>query len=113
MNTEAALLSAICKNKDIATVLTDNVDEIFVSHRDVWEGLKSYYLKFRAVPDTSVLTEKFPDFEPEQTKGETGYYLDNLKNEFLTSRIKDILIRNGSSLKSNRSEEHTSELQSH
>ena len=72
MNTEAALLSAICKNKDIATVLTDNVDEIFVSHRDVWEGLKSYYLKFRAVPDTSVLTEKFPDFEPEQTKGETG-----------------------------------------
>ena len=26
---------------------------------------------------------------------------DNLKNEFLTSRIKDILIRNGSSLKSN------------
>ena len=39
MNTEAALLSAICKNKDIATVLTDNVDEIFISHRDVWESL--------------------------------------------------------------------------
>lgn len=101
MNSEAALLSAICKNKDIATVLTDNVDEIFTSHRDVWEGLKSYYLKFRAVPDTSVLQEKFPDFEPEGVKGETGYYLDTLKNEFLTSRIKDVLIRNGSSLKSN------------
>jgi len=101
MNTEAALLSAICKNKDIATVLTDNVDEIFVSHRDVWEGLKSYYLKFRAVPDVTVLQEKFTDFEPEAIKAETGYYLDNLKNEFLTSRIKDILIRNGSSLKNN------------
>ena len=69
MNTEAALLSAICKNKDIATVLTDNVDDIFISHRDVWEGLKSYYLKFRSVPDSSVLVEKFPDFEPEQVKG--------------------------------------------
>ena len=101
MNTEAALLSAVCKNKDIATVLTDNVDEIFLSHRDVWEGLKSYYLKFRAVPDVSVLQEKFKDFEPESVKGETGYYLDSLKNEFLTSRIKDILLRNGSSLKSN------------
>jgi replicative DNA helicase len=101
VNTEAALLSAICKNKDIATVLTDNADEIFISHRDVWEGLKSYYLKFRAVPDVSVLQEKFIDFEPEQVKGETGYYLDTLKNEFLTSRIKDILIRNGSSLKNN------------
>jgi replicative DNA helicase len=101
MNTEAALLSAVCKNKDIATVLTDNVDEIFLSHRDVWEGLKSYYLKFRAVPDVSVLQEKFKDFEPESVKGETGYYLDSLKNEFLTSRIKDILLRNGSSLKNN------------
>jgi replicative DNA helicase len=101
MNTEAALLSAVCKNKDIATVLTDNVDEIFLSHRDVWEGLKSYYLKFRAVPDVSVLQEKFKDFEPESVKGETGYYLDTLKNEFLTSRIKDILLRNGSSLKNN------------
>ena len=99
MNTEAAVISAICKNKDISTVLSDNVDEVFLSHRDVWEGLKSYYLKFRAVPDVSVLQEKFKDFEPEQVKGETGYYLDNLKNEFLTARIKDILLRNGSKLK--------------
>jgi replicative DNA helicase len=101
MNTEAALLSAICQNKDIATVLTDNVDDIFISHRDIWEGLKSYYLKFRAVPDTSVLIERFPDFEPEVVKGETGYYLDNLKNEFLTSKMKDILLRNGVNLKNN------------
>jgi replicative DNA helicase len=101
MNTEAALLSAICKNKDIATVLSDNVDDIFTSHRDVWEGLKSYYLKFRAVPDVSVIQEKFKDFEPESVKGETGYYLDNLKNEFLTTRVKDVLLRNGASLKNN------------
>ena len=101
MNSEAAVISAVCKNKDIATVLTDNVDEIFLSHRDVWEALKSYYLKFRAVPDISVLQERFKDFEPEPIKGETGYYLDNLKNEFLTSRIRDVLLRNGTSLKNN------------
>jgi replicative DNA helicase len=101
MNSEAAVISAVCKNKDMATVLTDNVDDIFTSHRDVWEGLKSYYLKFRAVPDISVLQEKFKDFEPEQVKGETGYYLDNLKNEFLTAKIKDVLLKNGASLKHN------------
>jgi replicative DNA helicase len=111
MNSEAALLSAICKNKDIATVLTDNVDDIFISHRDVWEGLKSYYLKFRAVPDSSILVEKFPDFDPEPVKGETGYYLDNLKNEFLTTRIKDILLRNGVSLKSNAAKRVLAEMQ--
>lgn len=101
MNSEAATISAICKNKDITKVLSENLDDIFLSHRDVWEGLKSYYLKYRAVPDASVLQEKFPDFEPEIVKGETDYYIDNLKNDFLTYRIKDLIIRNSSSLKSN------------
>jgi replicative DNA helicase len=111
MNSEAAVISAVCKNKDIATVLSDNVDEIFTSHRDVWEGLKSYYLKFRAVPDVSVLQEKFKDFEPESVKGETGYYLDTLKNEFLTSRVKDVLLRNGANLKSNSATRVIMEMQ--
>ena len=111
MNSEAAVISAVCKNKDIATVLSDNVDEIFTSHRDVWEGLKSYYLKFRAVPDVSVLQEKFKDFEPESVKGETGYYLDTLKNEFLTSRVKDVLLRNGASLKNNSATRVIMEMQ--
>jgi replicative DNA helicase len=112
MNSEAAVISAVCKNKDIATVLTDNVDEIFISHRDVWEGLKSYYLKFRAVPDISVIQEKFKDFEPESVQGETGYYLDTLKNEFLTSRLKDILMRNGVSLKNNSAKRVLLDIQS-
>ncbi len=51
MNTEAELISAVCKNKDISTLLADNVDEIFTSHRDIWESLKSYYYKFKAVPE--------------------------------------------------------------
>jgi hypothetical protein len=112
MNTEAAVISAICTNKDISTVLSDNVDDIFQSHRDVWEGLKAYYLKFRAVPDVSVLQEKFKDFEPESVKGETGYYLDTLKNEFLTTRIKDILLKNGTKLKSDSATRVLMDMQS-
>jgi len=100
LNTESAVISAICSNKDIATVMAENVDDIFISYRDVWEGLKSYYLKFRSVPDISVLQEKFKDFEAEPVKGETGYYLDQLKNEFLASRLRDLLMKSGSSLKS-------------
>ena len=88
MNTESALITAVCKNKDISTVMAGNLDEIFTSHRDVWEGLKSYYLKFKAVPDVSVLQEKFKDFEPEGVKGETAYYLDSLKNEYLSENFQ-------------------------
>jgi replicative DNA helicase len=103
MNAESAVITAVCTNKDISVVLADNVDEIFTTHRDVWEGLKSYYLKFKAVPDVSILTEKFKDFEPASVKGETGYYLDNLKNEYLSGRIRNLLLSSGASLKTNAS----------
>ena len=99
MNTEAELLSAVCKNKDISTILADNSDDLFISHKDIWEGLKSYYYKFRAVPEATILQDKFKDFEPVETKGETGYYLDKLKNEFVGNKLKTILMQAGSSLK--------------
>ena len=99
MNTEAELISAVCKNKDISTILADNSDDLFVSHKDIWDGLKSYYYKFRAVPEASILKDKFKDFEPVETKGETGYYLDKLKNEFVGNKLKTILMQAGSSLK--------------
>lgn len=99
MNTEAELISAVCKNKDISVLLADNVDEIFTSHKDIWEGLKSYYYKFRAVPEAGILQEKFNDFEPVSTKAETGYYLEKLKNEYLASRLKSIILHAGNSLK--------------
>jgi replicative DNA helicase len=99
VNTEAELISAVCKNKDISTILADNSDDLFVSHKDIWEGLKSYYYKFRAVPEAGILQDKFKDFEPVETKGETGYYLDKLKNEFVGNKLKGILLQAGSSLK--------------
>ena len=99
MNTEAELISAVCKNKDISTILADNSDDLFVSHKDIWEGLKSYYYKFRAVPEAGILQDKFKDFEPVETKGETGYYIDKLKNEFVGNKLKTILLQAGSSLK--------------
>jgi len=99
VNTEAELISAVCKNKDISTILADNSDDLFVSHKDIWEGLKSYYYKFRAVPEAAILQDKFKDFEPVETKGETGYYLDKLKNEFVGNKLKTILMQAGSSLK--------------
>jgi replicative DNA helicase len=103
MNTESAVITSVCTNKDIATVLAEDIDDIFVSHRDVWEGLKSYYLKYKSVPDVSVLSERFKDFEPAKVKGETSYYLDQLKNEYLTSRLRNLLLSSGASLKTEAS----------
>jgi replicative DNA helicase len=112
MNTESAVITSVCKNKDISTVLAENIDEVFTSHRDVWEGLKSYYLKFKSVPDVSVLTEKFKDFEPTNVKGETAYYLDQLKNEYLASRLRNLLLSSGASLKTEASSRVILQMQS-
>ena len=112
MNTESAVITSVCTNKDIATVLAENIDEVFTSHRDVWEGLKSYYLKFKSVPDVSVLTEKFKDFEPVKVKGETAYYLDQLKNEYLASRLRNLLLTSGASLKTEASSRVILQMQS-
>jgi replicative DNA helicase len=112
MNTEAELLSAVCKNKDISTLLADNVDEIFTSHKDIWDSLKSYYYKFKAVPEVGILMERFKDFEPVETKAETGYYLDKLKNEYLTGRLKNIIIQSGSALKEDAATRVLGDLQS-
>lgn len=111
MNTEAELLSAVCKNKDISTLLADNVDEIFTSHKDIWESLKSYYYKFKAVPEAGILMERFKDFEPVETKAETGYYLDKLKNEYLTGRLKSIILQSGSALKEDAASRVLGDLQ--
>jgi replicative DNA helicase len=112
MNTEAAVITSVCKNKDISTILADNVDEIFQSHRDVWEGLKSYYYKFKSVPEVNVLQEKFRDFEPVNVTAETGYYVDQLKNEYLSSRMRNLLMKSGASLKDNAASRVLSDMQS-
>jgi replicative DNA helicase len=101
MNTEASVISAVCKNKDISTLLAENVEDLFQSHKDVWEGLKSYYYKFKAVPDVTILEERFKDFESSDTKGETAYYLDKLKDEYLSSKIRNLLMKSGTDLKTN------------
>jgi replicative DNA helicase len=112
VNTEATLISAVCKNKDISTLLADNVDELFTSHRDIWEGLKSYYYKFKAVPEVGVLQDKFKDFEPDSNiKAETGYYLDTLKNEYLSARLKSIMLKGGSLLKEEAASRVLSQMQ--
>jgi replicative DNA helicase len=112
MNTEAELISAVCKNKDISTLLADNADDLFNSHKDIWDALKSYYYKFKAVPEVGVLQDKFKDFEPVPTKAETGYYLDKLKNEFISSKIKSVLIQAGSALKEDAASRVLANMQS-
>lgn len=95
---EGKLISAICKNKDSVVLLS--VDEqLFRSHLDIFLGLKSYYQKYKAIPDAGLLEEKFMQFDPVEVTGETEFYLNELKEDYIASNLRNILLVSGSALK--------------
>jgi replicative DNA helicase len=113
VNIEAKVITAVCKNKDISTLLASNVDELFTAYRDVWESLKNYYYKFKAVPEVGIIMERHRDFEPDSSaNAETGYYLDQLKNEYISSRLKTIILQAGSALKEDSAARVLADIQS-
>lgn len=99
MNSEAALISAVCKNKDIGVVLSENVSDLFVSHADVIQDLKNYYDKYSAVPEVEQLVERHSQFIPEKITAPTEYYLDELRESFMQSKLKQTLLAAGKGLK--------------
>jgi len=64
---------------------------MFSTHGDVWKGLKDYYFKYQSVPESDVLSSKFSDFENIELGGETAFYVDELRNEFINDKLADII----------------------
>lgn len=98
MTAEASLISAVCVNKDISVLYAENVDELFVAHGDVWDTIKEYYDRYKSVPPLEFLEKKHDEFEPETVSGATEYYLDELKNEYIGARIRQINMKSAKAL---------------
>lgn len=98
MNLEAETINAICKDKDLSATFADNVDDFFTAYADVWAGLKSYYARYKVVPDASVLAERFADFDVFDTNEPAAAYVDKLRNAFLETKIRSILLDNAQGL---------------
>ena len=98
MTAELKVINAVCKNKDIGVLFADNVDELFDAYGDVWKSIKSHYEKYKSVPELSILQERFDDLEDLGVKGETEYYLDELKTDYMNARIKQIVTKAGAAI---------------
>jgi len=90
-NTESKLLSAVLQDKQIHVLLQANVDNLLRTHNDIWEFIRNYSEQNGVVPPTSLVVEKFRDFEPIQEVGATRHHLDELQVEYLNDSLKDIL----------------------
>lgn len=90
-NTEAKLLSAVLQDKQVHVLLQANVENLLRTHSDVWNFIRNYSEHNGVVPPTSLVVEKFRDFEPIKEVGATKHHLEELQVEYLNDSLKDIL----------------------
>jgi len=95
-NTESKLISAVLEDRQIHVMLQANADKLLRTHGDIWEFVRNYFEQNSAMPPTSLIVEKFRDFEPIAGVGSTKHHLDELQSEYLNDSLKDIL-RNAAS----------------
>lgn len=100
MNAEAAVISAVCKNKDISAILEGDIEGLFVSHKDVWAGLKKHYYTYKEVPDGELLESEYRDFDVVEVKAPTEFYVDKLRSNYLNGKMNNALLSGLQDIKS-------------
>lgn len=88
-------INSVLKNKDISVLYGESVDDLFNDngYGEIWESIKAYHNKYHAIPDIEVMQERYPDLDEVPVKGETAYYLEALKEEYITMKIERILLQ--------------------
>jgi replicative DNA helicase len=90
-NTEAKLISAVLQDKQVHVLLQANVENLLRTHKDIWTFIRNYSETNASVPPTSLVVEKFRDFQPVEGIGATKYHLEELQAEFLNDSVKELL----------------------
>ena len=90
-STESKLISAVLQDKQAHVLLQANIENILITHVDVWQFIRKYYEHNATVPPTELVVEKFRDFEPVVGVGSTKHHLEELQAEYLTNSLKDII----------------------
>jgi replicative DNA helicase len=90
-NTEAKVLSAVLEDKQMHVLLQANVELLLRTHNDIWNFVRLYFENNGTVPPSSLVTEKFRDFEVVPGIGTTKHHLEELQSEYLNDSLKDII----------------------
>ncbi len=90
-NTESKLISAVLKDKQAHVLLQANIDSILRTHGDIWTFIRKYFEANGSTPPVSLVVEKFRDFSPTEEIGATKHHLEELRAEYLTDSLKDII----------------------
>jgi replicative DNA helicase len=90
-DTEAKVISAVLKDKQVHVLLQANVESILRTHTDIWNFIRNYAEQNATVPPVEIVIEKFRDFRPVDSVGATKHHLEELQAEYLNDSLKDLL----------------------
>lgn len=107
---EVEVLSAVCKNGDVHAILGEDAT-LFGAYGDVYDFVKDYYLKYKSVPDPSLLEQRFRDFEVVDTTAPTKFYVEGLRSNFVESRMKELMMKAAGALENGAAPEILGKLQ--
>ncbi len=99
-NTEAKLISAVLKDKQLHVLLQANVENLLRTHVDIWQFIRKYYEANGSVPPASLVVEKHRDFAPVDGVGSTKYHLEELQKDYVNDTLKQILMTSASEVQS-------------
>lgn len=109
-NAESRVLSAVLKDKQIHVLLQANVDNLMMTHGDIWQFIKKYTENNSELPPESLVREKFPDFSIHADAGATKYHLEELQGEYLNNTLKDIIRSAASEVQEGKNSQALEEL---
>lgn len=87
MREEAAVITAVCNNKDIHVLFESNVDALLSNTSDIWDFIKEYYNETKQVPNVDLVETRFRDFDP-QGEGPTVYHVNRLQEAYVEDSLK-------------------------
>jgi len=91
MSVETKILTAVLRDKQIHVLMQANPDELFQTHKDIWEFIRNYIAKNGSMPPEGLVVENFRDFTPEKNVGATKHHLAELQHEYMDTKVREIL----------------------
>lgn len=89
---EMEVINSVLKNNDVASLHGDAGDYV-TALSDVWTWIKDYYDNYRVLPGVELVSSTFPDFEEKSVSGNSKYYVDQLREEYVQSSIENLLMK--------------------
>jgi len=96
---ELQVINAVLKNKDIQVLFGQNIDDLMVGYGDIWESIKRYHARYRAIPDIAVIKERYDDLEIIDTPADTSYYVDALREDYIKNHMERLSAQAGAKIK--------------